>query len=168
MKKLQRIILPFICLVSLVLVSATVALADSPHFISANASIDTLTGNLTAIFKEAGLGNTLTSERITLSANASATYACINGGGNHPQAGNKETVNGPLSSSGDFPVRNGQTTGSLTLTPPGSGAFTCPAGQTLTLASVSYTSVLLTGLAGDTASIPGTFSACLLPGFGIC
>lgn len=163
-----RFLLPLICIVSLLLVGGAVALADSPHFISASAFLDTTTGNLTAVFKEAGLGSTLASEHITLSAQASATYACINGGGNHPQAGNKETVNGPVSSSGEFTVRNGQTTGSLTLTPPGSGDFACPNGQTLELASVSYADVLLTGLAGDTAAIPGTFSACLLPGFGIC
>jgi hypothetical protein len=138
-----------------------VAFADSPHFISADATVDD-SGNLVATFKEAGLGSTATTESITLSADATAVYACINGGGNHPKAANKETVSGPVSNSGEFPVRNGQTTGSISVAPPGPGSFSCPAGQDLVLASVSYTNVTLTGLAGDTADIPGTFSKILV------
>jgi hypothetical protein len=64
------------------------AFADSPHFLSASATVDR-SGNLTATFKEAGLGNNATSAGITLSADASALYQCFNNGGNHPQAGNK-------------------------------------------------------------------------------
>ena len=60
---------------------------------------------------------------------------------------NKETVSGPVTGTGTFPVRNGQTTGSLTAGPPGPGNFSCPSGQSLVLAFVSYTNVLLTGLA---------------------
>jgi hypothetical protein len=44
------------------------AFAQSPHFLSA---------------KEAGLGNNALIA-YTVSADATATYACINGGGNHP------------------------------------------------------------------------------------
>jgi len=151
----------------LLALSVSAAFADSPHFISASASVDTA-GNLVATFKEAGLGTTVKTETITLSADASATYACINGGGNHPKATNKETKSGPVSGSGKFPVRNGQTTGSISVGPPGPGDFSCPSGQKLVLVLVSYTNVTLTGLAGDTANIPGTFSRCLFPGVGIC
>ena len=151
----------------LLALGTSVAFADNPHFISASASLDK-SGNLVATFKEAGLGTTVSTETISLTANGTATYACINGGNNHPKASNKETVNGPVSASGAFPVRNGQTTGSLTVGPPGPGSFSCPSGQRLVLAFVSYTNVVLTGLAGDMASIPGTFSACLLSGVGIC
>ena len=143
------------------------AFASSPHFISASAKLNS-SGDLVATFKEAGLGTTVSTEAVSLSADGTATYACINGGGNHPKATNKETVSGPVSNSGNFPVRNGQTTGSLTVGPPGPGSFSCPSGQKRVLASVSYTNVVLTGLAGDTADIPGTFSACLLSGIGIC
>lgn len=149
------------------LANGAVALADSPHFISASASVDS-TGTLVAAFKEAGLGTTTTTEQITLNATGSATYACINGGGNHPKAANKETVTAPVSSTGNFPVRNGQTTGSISVGPPGPGDFDCPSGQSLVLASVSYTDVSLTGLQGDTAAIAGTFSRCLVSVQGIC
>jgi hypothetical protein len=147
--------------------SVPVVFADSPHFISASASIDS-SGNLVCSFKEAGLGTTVSTEAVTCSADATAVYACLNGGGHHPKAANKETVSGPVSGGGTFPVRNGQTKGSITVAPPGPGGFTCPSGQRLVLASISYTNITLTGLAGDTANVPGTLSACLVPGVGIC
>jgi hypothetical protein len=140
-----------------VAIAIPTALADSPHFISASASIDS-SGNLVCSFKEAGLGTTLATEHVSCSADATAVYACINGGDNHPKAANKETVSGPVSGGGDFPVRNGQTTGSITVAPPGPGGFSCPNGQRLVLASISYTNITLTGLAGDTANVPGTIS----------
>jgi hypothetical protein len=63
-----------------------------------------------------------------------------------------------VSGGGAFPVRNGQTTGSITVAPPGPGAFSCPSGQRLVLASISNTNITLTGEGGDTASVPGTIS----------
>lgn len=133
---------------------ASTAFADSPHFISDSASIDG-SGNLVCSFKEAGLGSTLSTESITCSANATATYACVNGGGNHPKAANKESVTGLVSASGNFPVRNGQTTGSLTVSPPPAGPFSpaCNPPMTVVLISVCYSNITLTGLAGDTANL---------------
>ncbi len=135
---------------------AAPAFADA-HFLSASASINNA-GALVCSFSEAGLGSTVTSEHISCSADSNATYACINGGGNHPKATNKETVAGPVTGSGDFPVRNGRTNGSVTSGPIGPGDFSCPGGQSLVLASVSYTNIQLTGLGGDTANVPGTLS----------
>jgi hypothetical protein len=135
------------------------AQADSPHFISASATING-SGQLVCSFKEAGLGNTLTVADISCSADATAVYQCFNNGGQHPKAGNKETVGGPVSNGGQFPVRNGQTTGSITVSPPGQGDFSCPSGQTLFLQSVSYTNIVLSG-EGATADVPGTLSATL-------
>lgn len=140
-----------------VLVAVPVAQADSPHFIKASASINS-SGQLVCAFKEAGLGNTLTVADISCSADATAVYQCFNNGGKHPQAGNKETVGGPVSNTDTFPVRNGQTTGSITVSPPGPGDFSCPNGQTLFLQSVSYTNIVLSG-EGATADVPGTLSA---------
>jgi hypothetical protein len=128
------------------------ALADSPHFLKAAASVDAA-GNLVCTFKEAGLGN-VPSANITCSADATAVYACINGGGNHPKATNKETVSGPVSGGGTFPVRNGQTTGSITVAPPGPGSFSCPPGQRLVLASVSYSNVTLSGQGATATATP--------------
>jgi hypothetical protein len=139
--------------------AAPAALADSPHFIKASATINS-SGQLVCSFKEAGLGTTLTTANVTCSADATAVYQCFNNGGQHPKAGNKETVGGPVSNGGPFPVRNGQTTGSITVSPPGPGDFSCPNGQTLFLESVSYTNIVLSG-EGATADVPGTLSATL-------
>lgn len=145
-----------------------VAYADSPHFVSeGTASINSSGSYVVTNFKEAGLGSTVATEKITLSGTASATYACINGGGNHPSATNKETVTSPVSNTGSFPVRNGATTGTISVGPPGPGTFSCPGGQTLVLSFVSYTSVELTGLAGDTSAEPN-LSACVTSVKGIC
>lgn len=83
------------------------AWAGSPHFIG-NAFSVTIDGNtLTVSGKEAGLGN---EEQVHIVL--SATAACVNPGGNKPQAANKQTV----SAAGDFPVQNGQTEFTLTVT----------------------------------------------------
>ena len=104
---------------------------------------------------ERGLGNL--NIDYTLTADASAVYACINGGGNHPQAANKETVNSEVSASGSFEPKNGRITASLTAGPPSAGGFTCPNGQRLVLASVSYTNIVLTDTTnGVTANVPDT------------
>jgi hypothetical protein len=126
---------------------AGVAYADSPHFISATDAIITTTadgGDLVVSWKEAGLGNNQLIN-YTAEADGTAEYACINNGGNHPQAANKVTVNGPVSASGAFNSgKNGSITASLTVEEPSPGSFSCPGGQSFVLASVSYTDVSIT------------------------
>jgi hypothetical protein len=90
---------------------ATAALADSPHFLFANNSINTSTGALNTAFKEVGLGTGTTSVTITLTANATATYQCYNKAGNKPQGVPKTFGPTGVSGSAAFPVRNDQTTG---------------------------------------------------------
>ncbi|HET7273181.1 MAG TPA: hypothetical protein VFI90_19095 [Rubrobacter sp.] len=141
----------------LVAVTAAVAWADSPHFTRATAAVDG-SGNLVVTFKEAGLGTTVTTEHITVTADASAVYQCFNNGGNHPKAGNKETVTAPVSGGGDFPVRNGSASGSVTVAPPGPGSFSCPSGQHLVFISVTYSNITITGSGGETATVPSTIS----------
>jgi hypothetical protein len=127
------------------------ALADSPHFLFADNSVSSSTGALTTSFKDAGLGTGTTSIQITLTVdNATAVYQCFNNGGNHPKAGNKETLSTSLSTTGDFPVRNGQTTGSLTVGPPSQGDFACPSGQSLFLQEVTYSGTNVSDATGNT------------------
>lgn len=139
-----------------VLLMASLAFAQNPHFIKASASGPDSSGDLTVNFKLAGLGanETIT---ITATADATAVYACQNNGGNFPSDPKKQEVSGPVSASGDFTSgKNGQITDSLTLSPPAS-TLSCPPGQNLVLASVSYSNVAVSG-GGDTESISGTFS----------
>ena len=148
-------ILFLLLLLTLVLVPA--ALADSPHFVRASATLSN-NGNLTVAFKEAGLG---ANQNITYmaTADATATYACRNRGGNWPQDPKKTVVSGPVSATGTFSSgRNGQITASLTLMPPPT-TLTCPGGQTRVLADVSYSNVAVTDTTNNVSqSIAGTYS----------
>lgn len=144
--------------------AAPAALAVSPHFVNASAQLSGT--NLVVSFKEAGLG---TNQLISYTANADATvtYVCVNRGGANPSASNKTTVSGPVSASGTFSSgKNGNVTASLTLMPPPVPSdFSCPKGQSLETAQVTYTNVSITDTTnGITEPIPGTFSTgCLLP-----
>jgi hypothetical protein len=145
------------------IMGSSAAWADSPHFIRASASLSGT--NLVVSFKEAGLG---TNQNITYTATADSTvtYVCVNRGGANPSASNKTTISGPVSASGTFSSgKNGSVTASLTLNPPGPGGFTCPSGQSLQIAEVSYTNVTITDTTnGVTEQISGTFdTGCLLP-----
>ena len=103
---MQRRILSILVGIALVgVLAATGAWAGSPHFVSCSA---TPSGNtLDVDGKEAGLGNE-TQVHIVVTA----TAECINNGGNHPKAVNKESV----SAAGDFPVQNGKAEFSFELT----------------------------------------------------
>jgi len=147
---MRRILLVVISAVATVVMGATAALADSPHFLFATNSVSSTTGALTTSFKDAGLGTGVSSVQITLTVdNATAVYQCFNNGGNHPKAGNKETVSTALSTTGTFPVRNGQTTGSLSVGPPSPGDFSCPSGQSLFLQSVTYSGITVSDATGN-------------------
>lgn len=141
------------------LLATSSVFAANPHFIGGQtrASGPDAAGNLTVSFKIAGLGanETLT---ITATADATAVYACRNNGGNFPADPKKQEVSGPVSASGEFTSgKNGQITASLTLNPPAT-TLTCPPGQHLVLASVSYSNVTVTAEGAGVQSILGTFS----------
>lgn len=153
-----------LCLPLLMLfgVATPSAYADSPHFVRASASLNN-DGSLTVSFKEAGLGTNQLIHYVA-SADATATYVCVNRGGANPSASNKTTVSGPVTASGDFSSgKNGQVSASLTLSPPPSD-ISCPSGQSLQLAQVSYTSVTITDTTNNVSESVGSFSSgCLLP-----
>jgi hypothetical protein len=163
-KSARRTVASLVAVVSLSALAFGVSpgMADSPHFLKATASLDS-SGNLICAFKEAGLGTTVSTANVSCSASASATYACINGGGNHPQAANKETVTAPVTGGGTFPVRNGSVTGSITVAPPGPGNFSCPGGQRLVLAGVSYSGITVSGEGATTSTTPSQLSATFFP-----
>ncbi len=123
------------------------ALADSPHFIG-TASVVGINndGSLTVSWKEAGLGSNVLID-YAFTADATADYGCVNKGGNHPQASNKETVQGPVSATGSFSSgKNGTIRGSLTIEAPAPPSdFSCPGkNQVLVLADITYSNLALT------------------------
>jgi hypothetical protein len=159
---MRRIAAALVMSLALLALMATAAFAQNEHFVRASGSLNN-DGSLTVSFKEAGLG---TNQNIdyTLTADATATYVCVNRGGANPSAQNKTTVAGPVSASGTFNSgKNGQVTASLTVSPPPSD-ISCPPGQSLELASVTYTNVTLTDVTNGISVELGTFdSGCLLP-----
>ena len=85
-------------LVILILSLSAVVFAGSAHFVG-TPTLVVVGDTVTTSGKVAGLGN-VPQIHVVLSGDA----ACVNGGGNHPQAGNKVS----FSVEGDFPVQNGK------------------------------------------------------------
>jgi hypothetical protein len=128
------------------------ALADAPKFFSANSSVSN-DGELVVTFDERGLGN----ENVdyTVTADADATYACINKGGKNPSAANKRSVEASVEANESFEPRNGRVAGRITAGPPSAGTFSCPGGQHLELLSVTYDHIVLTDTTNDVStSVP--------------
>jgi hypothetical protein len=124
------------------MVVAGAAWAANPHWIGTPSS--TVSGDtFTASFKAAGLGNVETAD-FTLSGEAVVSSRCYTKSGNKPQAANKQETTS-LSTSETFPVRNGQTTGSLTVTAP-APTLECPPGQKVVTESVTFQNMVLSGM----------------------
>ncbi len=131
---------------------ATQALADAPKFHSVDSSVSS-GGALVVSFDERGLGNE--NVNYTITAQADATYACINRGGKNPAAANKRSVVSRVEGGATFEPRNGRVIGEISAGPPGPGSFSCPGGQRLVLADVTYTDIVLTDTTNDVStSVP--------------
>lgn len=125
------------------------ALAVAAKFHSVTSTVNN-SGALVVSFDERGLGEG--NIDYTLTADATAVYACINGGGKHPKAANKEDINGEVTGGGSFESRNGRVIASITAGPISAGTFSCPSGQRLVLAAVSYTNIVLTDTTNDSST----------------
>jgi hypothetical protein len=127
-----------------VLIPGTV-LGGSPHFvgpISVKFSNNpTKVGSINVCWKEAGVGNNQQINYTVSAQNATATYVCVNNGGNCPAAENKINFTGPVSKSDTFSSgKNGAVSSCLTIEPPSGAGLECP-GQTVTLSEVSYANI---------------------------
>lgn len=155
------ITLMFLLLLTSVAIGPSSAQSSGAHFQrnSVRAAIQN-NGDLTVSWVEAGLGNL--NVNYTLTANFTATYFCRSNSGSIPNAANKTTTGGPITSSGSFEPKNGKVSASLTLSPtaPSSDPPTCGSGQSLDLQSISYSSVVLTDTSnGISINVTaGTFS----------
>lgn len=125
-----------------ILALAVPALAGSAHFVDGTVLASRTGDTLTVSGKEAGLGDELQVHIVV-----TATAACVNPGGNKPQAANKETV----TAAGDFPVQNGHADFSLDLTAVFQPSCSPPM-------SVVFGDVIVSDPAnGISATLPGTF-----------
>jgi hypothetical protein len=163
MRKSLGIILAVVAAALTVGVSAALA---GPNFKSATGEVNSA-GALVVSFDESGLGN----ENIdySLTADATALYACINRGGKNPSAANKQQFEGQVSGGASFEAKNGRVQGSISVGPLAAPQFTCPRGQSRELAHVSYDNIVLTDTTnGVSVGIPPA-SRCLLPNIpGLC
>ena len=110
------------------------AFAASPHYnVGPNV---TVSGNtLTVSWKAVGLGNTVTTVDFGVTGTINVTSQCFTRSGNPVQGVPKqETIN--VNATGTFDVRNGQTTGSLSVTP--LSTLTCTGSQEARILSASY------------------------------
>jgi hypothetical protein len=113
------------------------------HFMPDTSASVTDNGALSIFIDEAGVGQATVNYNIVWSG--TADYGCINGGGNHPQASNKETVSSGGAATFSFSPINGRVMATALVPgtpPPAPSTFSCPSGQTLVLADVSYTTTV--------------------------
>jgi hypothetical protein len=162
MKKSSILILTMLALSSFMAITVWAA---NPHFLRCRTSGLNSDGTLDVCFKIAGLGKNQTLT-VTASADADATYGCLNNGQQCPNAANKVNVQSDVSATGTFTSnKNGQITcrSCLTVDPPDTD-LTCPNGQRLVLVSISYTDVTVSAPdAGDCNTSPGTFAENFFP-----
>jgi hypothetical protein len=119
------------------------AWAGSPRFVS-NTVEATRTGNTLVVSgKEAGLG-----DESEVNILVTATAECINNGGHHPKAENKES----LSAEGQFPVQNGKALFEVTLT----ASFQPECAPPMT---VVFSNVVVTDLTNEISKNPGQLLA---------
>jgi hypothetical protein len=137
---------------------ASPASAGAPQFHATSSSVNSA-GALVVNFDERGLGNGNVDYALT--ADATAQYACINGGGKNPKASNKQSFEAQVSGGGSFESKNGRVVASLVAGPLLAPEFTCPSGQRRVLAAVSYTDIVLTdttnGVSTDVPDASRTF-----------
>jgi hypothetical protein len=119
---------------------APTAFADSPHYVQ-GPTATVANNSLTVSWKAAGLGNTITSVDFNLTGTVTVTAQCFTKSGN-PVNGVPKTETNNVNATGTFPVRNGQTTGSLTVSP--LSTLTCTGNQHVVILSSSF-DLTLTG-----------------------
>jgi hypothetical protein len=94
-------------------------------------------------------------------ANETATFVCVNNGGQCPNAANKQTVAGPASGTGEF---SSGKTGSISrciIIPGFEAPDVCPGGQTETLDLIAYADITITDTTNDVSEVatPSSVSA---------
>ena len=119
------------------------ALAASPHVVK-GPDVSVSGNTLTITASIAGLGN-VPSADFGLDGTVTVSSRCYTRSGNKPQAANKqETIN--VSETETFPVRNGRTNATFTVTP--LSTLSCPGGQHVVIESITYSLALV--FDGDT------------------
>ncbi len=134
---MRRSLIVGVAAFAMLALGATAALADSPHIVGNPTT--TVSGNsLILSASVAGLGN-VPSATFGLNGTVDVSSRCYTKSGNKPQAANKqETI--AVSQTETFPVRNGRTNATFTVTP--LSTLQCPKGQVVVIESITYSLAL--------------------------
>ncbi len=139
-RKLITLVASLFAALTMLAVWASPAAADSPHYVKGPTA--TVEGNsLVVSWKAAGLGNTVTSVDFTLTGTVTTTSQCFTKSGN-PVNGVPKSETTDVNATGTFDVRNGQTTGSLTVSP--LSTLECTGNQHVVILSATF-DLTLTG-----------------------
>ncbi|MGH3371562.1 MAG: hypothetical protein ACRDPR_16345 [Nocardioidaceae bacterium] len=126
------------------------AVAANPHVVK-GPDVSVSGNSLVITASIAGLGN-VPSADFSLNGTVDVFSRCYNRGGNKPQADNKqETIS--VDEFGTFPVRNGRTNVTFTVTP--LSTLTCPGNQVVVIESLTWNLVL----SGEGLNVPISGSA---------
>lgn len=126
------------------------AVAANPHVVK-GPDVSVSGNSLVITASIAGLGN-VPSADFSLNGTVDVFSRCYNRGGNKPQADNKqETIS--VDEFGTFPVRNGRTNVSFTVSP--LSTLTCPGNQVVVIESLTWNLVL----SGEGLNVPISGSA---------
>ena len=154
---MRRSIMMTICLLTLASLVTVIVRADSPKYHSADPSFDSKTACYSVKLTETGLGNSgFSSITYDLSCTAAFTTVCVNKGGN-TVSGQPKSGTGTATEPTILPIRNGSTTGTVTLCP---GSFTlpdpgCTGGQKEEITAAQYSACSLSdGLGTPSPSLP--------------
>lgn len=109
------------------------AVAANPHVVK-GPDVAQVGNSLVITASIAGLGN-VPSANFTLTGDVTVFSQCYNRGGKNPAADNKQETMSVVQQ-GTFPVKNGRTNVSFTVTP--LSTLTCPGGQVMRIESVTY------------------------------
>ena len=139
-RKLITLIAALFAALVVTAVGTSPALADSPHYVQ-GPTATVQDNSLVVAWKAAGLGNTVTSVDFALTGTVTTTAQCFTKSGN-PVSGVPKTETTAVNATGSFPVRNGQTTGSLTVSP--LSTLECTGNQHVVILSAAF-DLTLTG-----------------------
>jgi hypothetical protein len=131
---MRHLTIAFVSVLAAAMLAVPAAFADSPHYIK-GPTVSVSGNTLTVTWKAAGLGNTTTTVDFALTGTINVSSQCFTKSGN-PVNGvpKQETID--VDATGTFDVRNGQTTGSLSVTP--LSTLTCTGNQEVRILSISY------------------------------
>jgi hypothetical protein len=115
-------------------IAVPTAIAANAHW-NSGPSVSVSGNTLSVTGKAVGLGNTAGFADFSLTGTINVSSRCYTKSNNTPQAANKQEAI-TVDQNGSFPIRNGSTTVSFSVTP--LSTLSCPKGQVVKIESISY------------------------------